>query len=246
MLNFIICDHDKVYLKHIKKLIDNYMMSSDMDYACFPFSNYNECFMEQLNQEKGFNIFLLSIEQDNLEGLEKAHYIREVADDWVSVIIFMSASNEYKFDTMTRHLYILDYLNKLDHFDKNLPIALDKAIKHYNQRRKALSIETNRIIKQIEYRHIVYIEKEPESKICRIRTTYGNEYVNKTIKSLAQELEKDSSRFMKVNQSLIVNLDQIDNFDINETKLTFKNKEVSYLVSRNYKKELIRRLKDKA
>lgn len=221
------------------------MMSFDMDYACFPFNNYNEGFIEQLNQEKGFNIFLLSIEQNDLEGLEKARYIREIADDWVSVIIFISASNEYKFDTMTSHLYILDYLNKLENFDKKLPIVLDKAIKHYNQRHKALSIEANRIIKQIEYRHIVYIEKEPDSKICRIRTTYGNEYVSRTIKALALELEKESSRFMKVSQSLIVNLDQIDNFDMNETKLTFKNKEISYLVSRNYKKELIRKLKDK-
>ena len=54
-------------------------------------------------------------------------------------------------------------------------------------------------------------------------------------------LEKDR-RFMKVSRSMIVNLDHVVSYDIKESKIEFDNGEVSYLVSRENKKELKKRV----
>ncbi len=241
MINFIICDDSHEFIEEMKQLVDRFMMNYDMEYQCILLDDYGKKFRDVVNKEMGFKVYLLDIQMGKSSGLDAARYIREEYDDWVSIIVIVTAYNQYKYDAMSNRLYLLDYINKLDNCEKKVKEVLELAIKHYDHRHKMLTFEYEHVVRKIEYRHIVYIEKEPDSKLCKIKTTYGEQYINKSVNQIAKILEKEK-RFMKVSRSMIVNLDQIAEYDTIETKILFKNGESSYLISRDYKKELRRRV----
>ena len=241
MINFIICDDSHEFIEEMKQLVDRFMMNYDMEYQCILLDDYGKKFRDVVNKEMGFKVYLLDIQMGKSSGLDAARYIREEYDDWVSIIVIVTAYNQYKHDAMSNRLYLLDYINKLDNCEKKVKEVLELAIKHYDHRHKMLTFEYEHVVRKIEYRHIIYIEKEPDSKLCKIKTTYGEQYINKSVNQIAKILEKEK-RFMKVSRSMIVNLDQIAEYDTIETKILFKNGESSYLISRDYKKELRRRV----
>lgn len=237
MLNFIICDNNHDFAQHMKEIVDKFMMNYDVEYDCILLEGYGKKFKDIVATDKGFKVYLLDIQTSCGSGLDAARYIREEYDDWVSIIVIVTAYNQYRYDAMSNRLYLLDYINKLDNCEKKVKDVLLVSMKHYDQRHKTLSFEYNYVIKKIEYRHIIYVEKQQDSKLCKIQTTYGEHFINKTINELAQILEGEK-RFMKVSRSMIVNTDQILSYDQSNGQITFRNGETSFLVSRDYKKEL--------
>ena len=81
-----------------------------------------------------------------------------------------------------------------------------------------LCYEYNHIIKRIEFRHIIFIEKELDSKRCIVKTTYGDFKINKVLNDTAKILDK---RFFKTSRSMIVNTDFIDEYNLIENKIIF-------------------------
>lgn len=233
MVNFVICDDNKEFLKREKKIVDNFMMKYDIEYTVYLFEEYNDKFNSIVKSEKGFKVYLLDIQTKNGSGLDVARRIREEYDDWVSVIIIVTAFNEFKYEALSNRLYLLDFINKLNSCEKNLKEDLEIALKHYDNRSKCLKYEYNHIIKQVEFRHIIYVEKEPDSKRCIIRTTYGEQIINKTLNDVIKLLD---NRFIKTSRSMIVNTDFIREYNIKENKLVFNNGECTYQISRSMKK----------
>ncbi|MEG1494774.1 MAG: LytTR family DNA-binding domain-containing protein [Bacilli bacterium] len=237
MLNFIICDDNLEFAKRMDTLINNFMMNYDIDSKRILLNGYGKEFKKIVSSDIGFKVYFLDIQTKNGSGLDAARCIREEYDDWVSIIVVVTAYNQYKYDALSNRLYLLDYINKLDNCEKKIGEVLTLIMKHYDHREKTITYEYSHIIKKVEYRHIIYIEKEPDSKRCLIRTIYGEQLINKNLNQVVEILTEDR-RFMKVSRSMIINLDQIREFDMLESKITFKNGEVNYLVSRDYRKEL--------
>lgn len=241
MINFIICDDNNEFLKKIKRIVDNFMMRYDMEYKVFLFNEYNKQFEQLVTKNIGFKIYLLDIQTKSGSGLDITRKIREEYDDWVSVIIIVTAFNEFKYEALGNRLYLLDFINKMNNCESTLVEDLERAIKHYNTRNKSLKYEYNHIVRQVEFRHIVYIEKEPDSKHCIIKTTYGQQVINK---SLGETLKMLDSRFIKTNRSMIVNTDFIKEYDTKENKLTFNNDDYTYQISRTMRKGLMKYVSD--
>ena len=239
MINFIICDDNKNFRNHVQRLVDSYMMKSDIDYKTYIFEEYNNDFKKLARKDIGFKVYLLDIRTKNSSGLDAARMIREELDDWVSIILIITSFSEYRYEALGNRLYLLDFISKVDNCDTRIEDNLNKALKNYNNRYNCLSYELNHIIKRIEFRHIIYIEKEQDSKRCIIKTIYGEQIIRKNLREVIKLLDNS---FMKIHRSLIVNLDYIKEYDASENVITFKNKEQTHLISRKYKKELIERV----
>lgn len=235
MINFIICDDNTEFLKKEKQIVDNFMMKYDIEYKCVLFTEYDKKFNSIVAKDEGFKVYLLDIQTKNGSGLDAARKIREEYDDWVSIIIIVTAFNEFKYEALGNRLYLLDFINKLNRCDSKLKEDLDIVIKHYDNRKKSLSYEYNHVIKKIEFRHIIYIEKEAESKRCIINTTYGEQIINKTLNETLKMLD---NRFVKTSRSMIVNTDFVKEYDVKENKLYFSTGETTHQVSRAMKKGL--------
>ncbi|MGN0973626.1 MAG: LytR/AlgR family response regulator transcription factor [Bacilli bacterium] len=239
MLNFIICDDSKEFRDNLQKTIDSYMMKLDMDYKTYEYADYNKEFRNVVKSDIGFKIYFLDIRMGEASGIDAARMIREEFDDWSSIIIVVTSFSEYRYEALGNRLYLLDFVSKVDGCEKRIEENIKRALKNYNNTEKSITYELNHVIKRIEYRHILYIEKEQDSKRCIIKTIYGDQLIRKNLSEVEKMLDRT---FMKVHRSLIVNLDLLKEFNVSENKLTFKNGESIYLVARKYKKELIDRV----
>ena len=239
MINFIICEDEKMLRESTKKEIVSFMMNHDIDYKIYEFDKYGEEFETLIKKDIGFKIYLLDIITKCGSGVDAARIIREKYDDWVSVIIMITSHQEYKYEVLSSRLYLLDFINKLDNCNKKIREDIEIAMKHYDKKYKMLSYEYNHTYYKVEYRQIVYIEKEPESKRCIIKTKEGEQIIPGTLNEVYEKLD---DRFFKVHKSLIVNLNEISRYEIKKNKIVFKNGEHTHLISRNNKKELIRRV----
>lgn len=235
MINFVICDDNKFFRERIKRVIKNYMMNFDTDEEFYDFEDYGPDFKEGIKEINGFKVYVLDIETKDGSGLDAARYIREEIDDWNSVIILITAHNELKYEALGNRLFLLDFINKFDDYELRLREDLARVKNNYDNRENCLSFEISRTIKKIEFRHIVMIEKEKDSKRCIIRTTYGDYTICKTLNNVYKLLD---NRFIKVSRSLIANLDQVTEYNYSENKLLFKNGTVTYDISRAYKKKV--------
>lgn len=242
MIKFIICDDKQEFLHKELKIVHNFMMNYDIDYECHKFTEYDSEFIKMAKEDVGFKIYLLDIQTKYSSGLDMARKIREEYDDWVSVIIIVTAYPEYKYEALGNRLYLLDFINKLDNCDAKLTQDLERALKNYDNREKCLNFEFNHVVKKLEFRHIIMIEKEKDSKKCIIKTTYGDCLIGKTLNNTFKMLD---NRFIKTSRSVIINMDQVLEFNIPENRIIFKNGMETYEISRDHKKSVIRSLSNR-
>ena len=240
MINFIVCEDIKELANKYKKEIDKFMMNYDIDYKCYIFKDYGKSWETIAKKEIGFKIYLLDIVTKNGSGLDAARLIREEYDDWSSMIIMITSYPEYKYEALGKRLMLVDFINKLDNSEEKLKDAFSICMKNYDKKYKSLKYTYKNTAYNIEFRSIIFIEKEPDSKRCLIQTDHGKFYIQG---SLNEVLKKLDNRFFKCHRSLIVNLNQIERYNQKENIIYFKNKTETILIARNKKKELIDRVR---
>lgn len=237
MISFVICEDEKVLATKYKNEIDKFMMKYDHEYNCQLFTGYTKKFKEYAKSNQDFKIYLLDIKTEEGSGLDAARYIREELDDWASMIIIITSYNEYKFEALGKRLMLVDFINKLDKCIVHLHKALNICIKYYDTRPKALKYVYKNMVYNIDYRQIVYIDKEQDSKRCTIHMLNKEKvHYQGTINNLMDILDE---RFVKISRSTIINSDNINKYDLKENKIEFKNGEITESISRGKKRGVV-------
>ena len=212
------------------------MMNYDYDYKCYSFDVYNNEFEKIIKSNSNFKIYLLDIEGKNKSGLDIVRLIREKYDDWSSVIIMITSHNEFKYDALGNRLYLMDFINKLDNWDELLREDIKHIINSYVNNSECLIYEFNHSLKRIEYKNIVSIEKEKDSKKCIINTLYGNHSIAGTISDILTKLD---DRFIKISRSTIININQVSEYNKITNEIIFLNGDKTTDISRQYKKDIV-------
>ena len=234
MINFIISSNYNNE-KSIKEEISSYMMNYDIEVKYHLLNNNLKDDKEIIKSINGFKVYLLTVESLNDNNLQLTNYIRNIEEDWNSIIIFILKDKTIKNDLLSKRIYLLDIIYQDALFNKILKEDLNKVIKNYDNREKCLTIETNRIIKKIDFKNIEMITKEKDSKKCIIKSNYGNFYTPESLKSVITRLD---DRFIKTSRSCIINKDKVTEYNPNENKITLNNGIVSFDISRENKKLL--------
>ncbi len=238
MIEFIIYDEKKEYKKIIENEIDKEMMNCDIDYKKYYYDSQIKELKNKITNEY-FKIYILNQTNISKSGLEIAKYIREKQDDWKSIIIFISETEEYKINIFTKRLHILDYILIKD-IPKELKQLISISLKIYDNRPKELKYTYKNINYNISLKDIVYIEKEQDSKNCIIYTSKDKYYINSTLTKLISNLD---DRFLKCSKSYIINLEQVLQYNTKDNIITFKDERQIYEISRNIKRELINKIR---
>ena len=236
MINFVVCDDNKNFSRIMKTIIEKVMINYEQEYKIVQFEEYDSKFKEYIRKDLGFNVYFLDIKTKHGSGLDAARIIREKYDDWVSILIIVTSHEEYRYEALSNRLYLMDFINKLDNCEEKIIEDIKKSMNNYNKRYKSLTYEYNHIFHKIEFRNIISIEKEPESKRCIIKTTYGKSYIPGTLNQVKTKLDK---RFIKVHRSLIINKDKITKFDRKNNEIEFIDGTHTTNVARDKKKELL-------
>ncbi|MDD5888155.1 MAG: LytTR family DNA-binding domain-containing protein [bacterium] len=237
MINFVICEDEPLLLNKYINEIDKFMMRYDTDYKCYKYKGYDEEWKKYAQKEDGFKVYLLDIKTETGSGIDAARMIREEFDDWVSMIIIITAYNEYKYEALEKRLMLVDFINKLSNFESRLQNALSICMKNYDNRHKYIRYTYKNNIYNIDLKQIIFIEKEQDSKRCVIKTISNTYIMPGTLNSIAKNLD---DRFIKCYRNMIINLEQVESYNTKEGKITFKNGESITAVSRNQKKEIVK------
>ena len=240
MINFIICEDKPELLKEYKNQIDKFMMKYDIEYKCHTFDCYDNKWKIEINKIKGFKIYLLDIKTETGSGIDAARLIREEDDDWVSMIIMISGFQEYKYEALGKRLMLVDFINKLDHSEQKLKEALLICMKNYDNKYKSIKYTYKSIAYNIEFRNIIKIEKEQESKRCIIYTDERKYYIQGSLNDVLTKLDK---RFFKCSRGTAINIEKVESYNFKENIAKLKNKEEFKDISREKRREMYNRVR---
>ena len=86
------------------------MIKNNLAYKKYSFKDYDEKFYKKIDEDLTAKIYILDIQLPKLSGVEIAERIRKY--DWKSIIIMLTAFNEYKNDIFAKRVMVLDYIDK--------------------------------------------------------------------------------------------------------------------------------------
>ena len=233
MLRFIICEDNKEHLDRFCNIINKVMMPYNFEYKINKFTQYNKEVEEIINYNGDIKVYLLDIELPVISGLEIASEIRE--NDLESIIIFITAHNEFKNDIFYSRLLATDFISKDSLWSDRFEDSMNYVVSIL-EKRQMLVFDYNHNTYRIPYSCINYIEKVQDNQKCVIYTENGETFdIKETVTALADKL---GPNFFKSHKSCVINLDKVKIIDYTNNKIVFQNNEYIYLLSNRMKKVL--------
>lgn len=232
MINFIICDDDKFFLKSTRDLIDKYMIKSSLEYRVYTFTDYDKNFYQFIENTTELKIYILDIETPTSSGIDVARKIRK--NDLNSIIIFLTGHEELGLTILKNDLLILSFINKYDDYKERLKISLKKALQLLNKK-IVLKIKERNALYTFDLNNILYISKDTFLRKCVLHTDYGDYIISKNLKDIMTLLD---DRFIQTHKACVVNEDRIIRIDKKDKKIEFDNKTFTNLLSNNYKGDI--------
>ena len=194
MINILICDDDKAFIKKISELVDSLMISSpymDLEYKIR--STSDSLSLKNIVSDSPPDILILDIHMPEADGFEIAEMFFE--NRAKTKIIFLSSYEELVF-------YSLRF--RKDAMEKELPEALYSAIRLIQNDSTNLVVRHYADIQYVPLSNIKYIEKikgkNSVSVVCHSESLSHRE----TIQVLDRQLSPLG--FVRINSGTLVNL----------------------------------------
>ncbi len=215
MLQIAVCDDEKRMRDYLEALIQ-------LEYTGCQIKKFASG-SQLLLEENHFDILLLDIAMEELNGIETAKTIRKNSD---AIIIFVTALKEYvfeAFDVEAFH-YILKPVDE-GKFNE----IFGRAVKEVKASKKTepLMIKTDLGYQYISKETIFFAENQARKII--LHTLHGNIAYYAKMSDLEVAL---GSQFFRCHRGYLVNLDEIRLYDMN--KIQLKNGEEIYMAKRKY------------
>ena len=129
MINFVVCEDNKIILQKNIDIINKTMFKNNSDYRIYPFTEDNNALQEIIKKNLENKIYILDIELENVSGIDIAREIRK--DDKESIIIISTTYVEYLPHTIKSKLLLFDFISKFENYEENLSNSINKAINNY-------------------------------------------------------------------------------------------------------------------
>lgn len=196
-VNFAICDDSVVDSNYVKELVTQWANDKKYQVNIDIFSSA-EAFIFHYVENKEYDVLLLDIEMENMDGVTLARQIRK--SNKSVQIVFITGYSDYiaeGYDVEALH-YLMKPLKKEKLYD-----VLDRAVNKIMQNEKHLVLNTFDEMIRIPLHEIIYID---------VDRNYVTVHSNKdyTVKKTLAEIEKElDERFFRIGRSAIINLKYI-------------------------------------
>lgn len=213
MLNIAICDDEEIQRREIVGMLKNIISLDFMNLKIYEFKSGEELIFCSIS----FDVILLDIKLDNVNGIEVAKKIR--GRNSKTNIIFITAYKEYVFDAFDVRAF--NYI--LKPIDENRLKKIIKLALLESKEDKFIIAKTSSESIKIFYNDIMYIESQ--GRKVKIHTTYDViEYYYKI-----SEIEKELSlsNFFRCHKSFIVNFMYVERYT--SKYIILKNSEEIYI-----------------
>lgn len=224
MIHIAVVEDDKNYSSILNKYILRYEKESGQKFILSMFEDGEDIVT---NYRGNYDIILMDIEMQFLNGMSAAEKIREV--DTEVVIIFITNMPQYAVKGYA--VDALDFVLKPINYYA-FSQRIDRAINRMNLRNKEfISISLKGGIKKIDIDTIYYIEAQDHYLI--FYTGEGDYITRNTLKEITERLDKH--KFFRCSKSYLINLEYVTGYLNNE--VIVKDKPLQ--VSRTRRKELL-------
>ena len=207
-LKTAIVDDLKEDIEYTENILNKWAKETGKDIALEKFPSA-ESFLFRFSEEKNFDILLLDIEMDGMDGVTMAKKIREYNAE--TEIIFITGYSDYISEGY--EVNALHYLMKPVKENK-LTEVLNKAVVRLKKNEKRLSITENGEMHLIPLYEIKYIEVIKNYVTVHAKRDFT---VKKTLSEFETELDE---RFYRMGRSFIINLKEIEKVTKTEVYLS--------------------------
>ncbi|WP_234121015.1 LytR/AlgR family response regulator transcription factor [Clostridium hydrogenum] len=213
MLNIAICDDEEIQRREIVAMLKNIISFDFMNLKIYEFKSGEELIFCSIN----FDVILLDIKLDNVNGIEVAKKIRDRNSK--TNIIFITAYKDYVFDAFDVRAF--NYI--LKPIDENrLKKIIKLALLEFREDKFIIAKTSSESIK-ISYNDIIYIESQ--GRKVKIHTTYDVIEYYYRISEIEKELSL--SNFFRCHKSFIVNFMYVERYT--SKYIILKNSEEIYI-----------------
>lgn len=194
---FAICDDNVIDCEYVKKLVLkwSYEMKYQISIDVFPSA---EAFLFNYIENKAYDVLLLDIEMEKMDGVSLARKIRKT--DKSVQIIFITGYSDYiseGYDVEALH-YLMKPLKEEKLFE-----VLNRAIAKLIQNEKHLILSSSDEMIRIPLHEIFYVDVDRNYVTVHANKDFK---VKKTLAEIEKELDE---RFFRIGRSTIINLKYI-------------------------------------
>ncbi len=192
-----VCDDSSRDATYIRTLLEDWAATRQMAIHPQVFSSA-ESFLFQYAEDKAWDVLLLDIEMDQMDGVTLAKTIRR--DNAAVQIVFITGYSDYiaeGYDVAALH-----YLMKPVQRDKFFTV-LDRSVEKRQQDEKCLNLDMGGEMIRIPFYEIRYMNVHLNYVTIHARQDF-------TLKRSLSEFEKElDGRFLRVGRSMILNLKSV-------------------------------------
>lgn len=232
MLKFVILSSNKENIKEYKYIIDKKLFKYDEYYKIMSIENNKEKIIQLLETKETIHSFIIDGSSNN-DIHDVIETIRSKYQDIATFIFVINSNNEHKLkEKYFLNIKITNNLELFGNYIEDLVHMINLKNKKVN---KVLKVNYNNLLYNLPLSEILYIEKEPNKKVCKI--VCKNEIVmsNKSLNNLLEHLDNN---FIKTHRSAIVNKENVTKYKSLNNEICFVNNESINLVSRDKKAEV--------
>ncbi len=207
MINFIVCEDNRIILQKNLDIINKLMFNNNVDYKLYPFTEYNSSLKKLIHDTSNKKVYILDIELSNTSGIDIVREIRKF--DKESFILISTVHTDYLPYALKSKLLIYDFISKFDDYEETLTKVLSEIINLYPES-QMLTIKLKGKMIDIYYKDILTIKYDSNKRKTIISTKKTTYEVNLPLKSIIKNLD---DRFIKKN-GIIINAQFINDFTL--------------------------------
>ena len=207
-LRIAVCDDNKAILSEINETIESLLKAKNKEAEIVEFCSSEQLLMSE--KESSFDLFLLDIEIDEMNGFELADKLRSLHKN--PFIIFISNFEQrvyqsYEFDPIW-------FIRKCD-MEQMLPKAFNKFFEKVEEKEVFHEIKTGANKRTIRVSDIVYFECS-QHRVTAVSTTENFSFYG-SLRTLEKEF--DDYGYIRIHKNFLVNKHFIFSIDLCTVRL---------------------------
>lgn len=239
MINCIIYEDNEKMQELYQKIINDFFEEKNILVSFCIYDKYKPNLEDELFNIIGEKIYILDIEVPGKSGLDLARIIRN-SGDWNSPLIIVTSYEHLKNKSFTSKMLMLDFVSKKENIELRLKESLELANVIIDNN-ETYTFQYNGELYHIEYKNILYFKKDLNDNYTFLYTKKNIFKIKESIIQI-ENIIKDNKSFVKTHRSCIVNIDNIEYFDIKNNIIYFKEYSTNLLTkeSRDFLKKILR------
>lgn len=208
-MKIAICDDDIALCGKLEEIINKFGQEKSIAIECENFANGKDL-LTHSGDSYAFQIYLLDIEMEGMDGFELARRVREKNEQ--AVIIFVTSHKEMMqeaFEVRAFHYIVKPFEQQ------EVERIIGNAVRYINRTNKIFFYKCGRKTVSVLFQNIYYFESSLRK--VKIVTSTGEECFYSNLKKIRNEL--DEKLFVQVHTSYIVNMEHIQTKTNREVQL---------------------------